>query len=134
MVGIFSQWAKILRPLSRTGANLWRRRTTRPYPRRLTTTRIQPGLIFDESDRLKCVACHLCESACPTDCIYVEAAAGADQDREKQPLVVEIDLARCLSCGLCAAACPAQALELVPRNQWGNNLRRDLVNERLVTP
>ena len=29
----------------------------------------------------KCVACFLCSAACPTNCIYIEAADNTDQQR-----------------------------------------------------
>lgn len=127
VVGLLRQWLRVLRPLGKTSANLWRRRVTRSYPRAITRTRIQPALVFDEGGRHKCVACHLCESACPTDCIYIEAEPSAEENREKQPRIAELDLGRCLFCGQCVIACPEGALQLAPRTKLVDRLRLDLV-------
>ena len=114
-------------PLGSTGTGLWRRRTTRAYPRKPAEARYQPDLLYDESGQVKCVACQLCVSVCPTECLYFAAEAAQGQEREKQPQIAEIDLARCLVCGLCAAACPQEAIALVPRKQLRDGLRRDMV-------
>ena len=86
------------------------------------------GLVFDGGGRHKCVACHLCESACPTDCIYIEAEPSAEENREKQPRIAELDLGRCLFCGQCIIACPEGALQPVPRSKFVDRLRSDLVH------
>ena len=127
MIGLLRQWTRALRPLGKTSANLWRRRITRSYPRAIAVARLQPALFFDDGGQHKCVACHLCESACPTDCIYIEAESSAEENREKQPRIAELDLGRCLFCGQCVIACPEGALQLAPRTKLVDRLRLDLV-------
>lgn len=128
------QLAKIARPLRGTFANLWRRRTTRPYPRRgeAVAKRLTPVLPVDEAGNLKCVACHLCVSVCPTGCIHVEAELTQDVNREKQPKLFELDLSRCVFCGLCSSACPEEAIRFIPRSKWhpGGGLVLDLESLR----
>lgn len=68
----------------------------------------------DESGMEKCVACFLCSAACPTNCIYIEAADNTDQARisggERYAQVYNIDYSRCIFCGYCVEACPTDAI------------------------
>jgi len=60
----------------------------------------------------RCVACMMCETACPDHCIYITAAESPDSRVEKYPIAFEIDLLRCCFCGLCAEACPEDAIRM----------------------
>jgi NADH-quinone oxidoreductase subunit I len=60
----------------------------------------------------KCVACFLCQTACPAYCIHIEAAEYAANDVEKYPAVFDIDLSRCVVCGMCVEACPEDAIAM----------------------
>ena len=68
----------------------------------------------DENGMEKCVACFLCSAACPTDCIYIEAADNTAQARisggERYAQVYNIDYSRCIFCGYCVEACPTDAI------------------------
>jgi len=68
----------------------------------------------DENGMEKCVACFLCSAACPTDCIYIEAADNTGQQRisggERYAKVYNIDYSRCIFCGYCVEACPTDAI------------------------
>ncbi len=68
----------------------------------------------DEQDRVKCVACMLCATACPANCIDIEAAAAPPEwpDRDKYPASFVLDELRCIYCGMCEEACPVDAIEL----------------------
>ncbi len=68
----------------------------------------------DESGRVKCVACMMCPTICPANCIHIEAAESPWDDREKYPAKFEIDELRCIFCGMCEEACPVDAIELTP--------------------
>lgn len=59
---------------------------------------------------LKCVACYMCETACPADCIHIEAGEHPVLAYEKYPTVFEIDMLRCVMCGFCVDACPKDAI------------------------
>ena len=59
---------------------------------------------------VRCVACFLCATACPAECIRIEAGEHPDVNIEKLPLVYEIDMLRCVFCGYCVDACPEEAI------------------------
>jgi len=60
----------------------------------------------------RCVACMMCETACPDRCIYITAGESPDSRIEKYPVAFEIDLLRCCFCGLCVEACPEDAIRM----------------------
>ncbi len=60
----------------------------------------------------RCVACMLCMTVCPSECIYIEAAEDPDLEMQKYPARFEIDLTRCCFCGFCVEACPEDAIRM----------------------
>jgi NADH-quinone oxidoreductase subunit I len=68
----------------------------------------------DENGLEKCVACFLCAAACPSNCIYIEAAENTEENRisgaERYAKVYNIDYNRCIFCGYCVEACPTDAV------------------------
>ena len=68
----------------------------------------------DENGLEKCVACFLCAAACPSNCIYIEAAENTAENRvsgaERYAKVYNIDYNRCIFCGYCVEACPTDAI------------------------
>ena len=68
----------------------------------------------DEQGRVKCVACMLCATACPANCISIEAEKAPPEwpDRDKYPATFVLDELRCIYCGMCEEACPVDAIEL----------------------
>ncbi len=68
----------------------------------------------DENGLEKCVACFLCAAACPSNCIYIEAAENTTEHRvsgaERYAKVYTIDYNRCIFCGYCVEACPTDAI------------------------
>jgi NADH-quinone oxidoreductase subunit I len=70
-------------------------------------------LLTREDGSPRCVACYMCETACPAECIYIEAEDTPDSatiEFEKRPKVFSIDLLRCVYCGFCVDACPKEAI------------------------
>src|ERR1700751_5470493 len=68
----------------------------------------------DENGLEKCVACYLCAAACPSNCIYIEAAENTEENRisssERYAKIYNIDYNRCIFCGYCGEACPTDAI------------------------
>ncbi|CAG0960350.1 NADH-quinone oxidoreductase subunit I [Myxococcaceae bacterium] len=69
-----------------------------------------PVLVQLESGQPKCVACGLCEFACPTDCISIVPGELEAAGIERYPEKFEIEMSRCMFCGLCEEACPEEAI------------------------
>jgi NADH-quinone oxidoreductase subunit I len=81
----------------------------REYSERLRGRHI---LTTRDDGQLRCVACYMCETACPADCIHIVAEEDPDAsvEWEKKAKVYEIDLLRCVFCGYCVDACPKEAI------------------------
>jgi len=76
-------------------------------------------LVPREDGKPRCVACYMCATVCPAQCIYIEAgeydpADAADESKviEKFPTKFVIDELRCIVCGLCVEACPKDAIRM----------------------
>ena len=69
-----------------------------------------PVLVQLENGLPKCVACGLCEFACPTDCITIVPGELPEHGIERYPEAFDIDMSRCMFCGLCEEACPEEAI------------------------
>jgi NADH-quinone oxidoreductase subunit I len=76
-------------------------------------------LVPREDGKPRCVACYMCATICPAQCIYIEAGEyGGDDDSaesrviEKYPKQFVIDELRCIVCGLCVDACPKDAIRM----------------------
>ena len=61
---------------------------------------------------VRCVACFMCATACPAECIFIEAKEREDEVDEKIPEVFTIDLLECVFCGGCVEACPCDAIRM----------------------
>ncbi len=60
----------------------------------------------------RCVACYMCQTACPARCITIVAEESPDGDIEKRPATFDIDWLLCVFCGLCVEACPCDAIRM----------------------
>ncbi len=60
----------------------------------------------------QCVACMMCATVCPSECIFIEAAETEDPEVQKYPASFVIDLNRCCFCGFCVEACPVDAIRM----------------------
>ena len=69
-------------------------------------------ILTREDGSPRCVACMLCMTVCPSECIYVEAEEDPNPEIQKRPSKFIIDISRCCFCGFCVEACPEDALRM----------------------
>jgi len=89
----------------------------------------------DEEGRVKCVACYMCQTACPANCIEIIAAPAPQDDpkwanRDKYPATFTIDELRCIYCGMCEEACPVDAIELTSIYDLTGMSRQELIFDK----
>jgi len=56
----------------------------------------------------RCIACKLCQSACPARAITIETEPRPDNSRRTTRY--DIDMTKCIYCGFCQEACPVDAI------------------------
>ena len=64
----------------------------------------------------RCIACKLCEAACPALAITIEAEPRADGSRRTTRY--DIDAFKCIYCGFCEDSCPVDAIVLTPEMHY----------------
>lgn len=93
-----------------------KKRMTVEYPERKKNIpdgyRAEHRLMLRPDGSIRCTACMLCATACPSDCIHIEAEESPDPLIEKRARSYTIDELRCVFCGLCVEACPCDAIRM----------------------
>ena len=93
---------------------------TEQYPENRHTTlhvaerhRAMLVMPHDEEGNNKCVACGLCQMACPNGTIHLMTEMRTTEDGKKKKYLVkyEYNLGSCMFCMLCVNACPHHAIE-----------------------
>ena len=120
----------ILKGMWITFRHLFRRKVTMQYPEQKwpmpENYRGLPALVRDQAERVKCVACFLCEYVCPPKAIHIEAQE-IDTGVEKGPKVFDINMLRCIMCGYCEEVCPEQAIFLTREYSTVGLSRKEMI-------
>ena len=109
----FLLW-ELLQGLRVTGRYLFAKKITVQYPEERWD--ISPRwrgthrMLTTEDGAAKCVACGLCPTVCPANCIKL--VPGEDEAGNRYPLVFEIDEFRGIFCGYCQEVCPEEAIHM----------------------
>ena len=95
-----------------------------------------PVLVQLDNGQPRCVACGLCEFACPTDCISIVPGELQGARIERYPEAFDIDMSRCMFCGLCEEACPEEAIVMSREVEISTYDRQSLnfEKEQLLVP
>ena len=117
------------------GKSLFKECLTVEYPEQRRELRVENyrgvhRLNRDEQGRVACVACFMCSTACPANCIHIEAAESPWPDREKYPAKFDIDELRCIYCGMCEEACPVDAIELTHEFDLVGRTREEMILDK----
>ena len=72
----------------------------------------------------RCIACKLCQSACPAKAITIESEPRPDSSR--RTVRYDIDMTKCIYCGYCQEACPVQAIVLGPNYEFSTFTQEEL--------
>ncbi len=131
---------EILHGMSITMKALFRPKFTRQYPEERWVPppvfRGRPVLVVeDETGVERCVACGLCARVCPSLAIQVQAAE-TELDKERYPVLFEINMLRCIFCGFCEEVCPEEAIIMSKEFELTFADPKDAVfgKDRLLTP
>lgn len=98
----------------------WQSKVTEQYPENRHTTlhiperhRARLIMVHNAANQHHCVACGLCQMACPNGTIKVISEIREDEEGKKKKYLVkyEYNLGSCMFCQLCVNACPHGAIE-----------------------
>jgi NADH-quinone oxidoreductase subunit I len=82
-----------------------------------------PFLVFDNTaDAMRCVACKICETDCPPQCIYIVMDRDEKGKPRQRPRVFDIDISVCMQCQICVEVCPFDAIKMdndYEKSQYG---------------
>lgn len=83
----------------------------------------------DETGEERCVACKLCEAACPAQAIFITIDPNSTAEK-RRTRTYEIDNGKCIYCGYCQDACPVDAIVLGPNFEFFTETRDALVYDK----
>ncbi len=118
--GIFKGLGSLLTGMKVTFREFFTKKITERYPENRATLKMNERFCgelvmpADADGNNRCIACGLCQMACPNASIRITAETVTDPETGKsgKKLVrYEYDLGSCMFCHLCVNACPHHAIE-----------------------
>jgi NADH-quinone oxidoreductase subunit I len=96
----------------------FRKKVTEKYPENRATLKISDrfrGTLImphDENNQHKCIACGICQNACPNGTINVHFETIENEEGKKTKVLTnyEYNIGSCIFCQLCVNACPHDAI------------------------
>lgn len=117
--GLFHSIGTLLTGMKVTGREFFTKKVTEQYPENRDTLVISERfrgtltMPHDAEGNHKCIACGLCQIACPNDTIHITSESVIDEETGKKKKVLvnyKYDLGACIFCQLCVNACPHDAI------------------------
>ncbi|MFV0546346.1 MAG: 4Fe-4S dicluster domain-containing protein [Bacteroides sp.] len=116
--GLFRAIRSLLIGMKTTITVFFRKKVTEQYPENREELRLFDRfrgtltMPHNTDNEHRCVACGLCQNACPNGTITVTSEMRENAEGKKQKVLVkyEYDLGSCIFCQLCVNACPHQAI------------------------
>lgn len=115
---LFGAIGTLLTGLQTTIRVFFRKKSTEQYPENRDTLkmfdRFRGTLVMphDAEGHNKCIACGLCQNACPNGTIQITTEQVTDAEGKKKKVLVryQYNLGSCIFCQLCVNACPHDAI------------------------
>ena len=124
----------IVEGLKTTIGHIFQKKVTEQYPEEKPNLPLNyrgvHRLNRDDQGRVRCVACFMCSTACPANCIEIVGAQAPWADRDKYPEKFVIDELRCIYCGMCEEACPCDAIELTSIYNLTGSSREEMMYDK----
>ena len=116
--GLISGVKSLLIGMKTTMKVFLRKKVTEQYPENRSELKMFDrfrgtlAMPHNENNEHRCVACGLCQMACPNDTIKITSKTIETEDGKKKKILekYEYDLGSCLYCQLCVNACPHDAI------------------------
>ena len=119
--GLMQGIGSLLTGMKTTIKVYFRKKVTEQYPENRAELKMFDrfrgtlNMPHNENNEHRCVACGLCQMACPNDTIKVTSETIETEEGKKKKILAkyEYDLGSCIFCQLCVNACPHDAMSIL---------------------